>query len=366
MRFWLVAFGCVLVFSSCGSSGRTFNSYEYFPRVDYTNLETPAAPDYSNFDHWAALPFKEDPADRVPDASMKDAQATAEIDVFFVHPTTFAGGDKNEMHWNADVNDLALNEKTDESTILHQASIFNATGRVFAPRYRQAHLHSYFTTDTVSAQKAFELAYSDVEQSFLYYLEHWNNGRPFIIAAHSQGMTHAGPMIKKHIDGTPLQDQFVAAYLVGLPGPTDFYDNIPPCDSPDQISCWASWRTYAKGFLPKYHDKERNINCTNPLTWTRDTSHISYELNQGTVLSDFASINPQLFDAQIHEGVIWVGPPNTFGGFLFKMENYHIADMNIFWLNIRENALRRTNNYLAQKRKKNSRPVEDDIMVEAN
>ena len=35
-------------------------------------------------------------------------------------------------------------------------------------------------------RKATEVAYSDVRRAFLYYLEHLNQGRPFLVASHSQ------------------------------------------------------------------------------------------------------------------------------------------------------------------------------------
>jgi hypothetical protein len=47
--------------------------------------------------------------------------------------------------WNADVNDADMNQKVDESTILNQASVFNGSCRVYAPRYRQAHYHAFVT-----------------------------------------------------------------------------------------------------------------------------------------------------------------------------------------------------------------------------
>jgi len=324
-------------------------------------------PDYSKSDSWAALPFRADEADALPDPSLTDRQASAEVDVFFIHPTTFAGGAESEQNWNADICDAVLNEKTDLGSIRHQASIFNGCGKVYAPRYRQAHLHSYFSNDTSSAEAALAIAYSDVESSFQYYLDNWNKGRPFIIAGHSQGMTHAGPLIKKFIDGTDLQEQLVAAYLVGLPGRADYFDNIRPCENADETGCWMSWRTYAEGFLPAYHEEEENILCTNPLTWTRDTTEAPYEANSGTVLHDF-SIYTALFDAKIHEGVLWVGSPNTFGGFLFEMENYHIADLNIFWKNIRDNSILRSNNYLNSKRLLDIDPSEysNELSVEVD
>ena len=53
----------------------------------------------------------------------------------------------------------------------------------------------------------------DVKAAFQYYLEHYNNGRPIIIASHSQGTTHAKRLLKEFFDGTALQHQLVAAYL---------------------------------------------------------------------------------------------------------------------------------------------------------
>jgi hypothetical protein len=50
-------------------------------------------------------------------------------------------------------------------------------------RYRQAHLHNFFTKDKEKADKAFDLAYKDLKTAFEFYLQHWNNGRPIIIAS---------------------------------------------------------------------------------------------------------------------------------------------------------------------------------------
>ncbi|MEL4881666.1 DUF3089 domain-containing protein, partial [Shewanella algae] len=81
-----------------------------------------------------------------------------------------------------------------EGTILFQASIFNAAGRVFAPYYRQAHISSYYPIsqlDSIAAKASFDLAYSDIKKAFENFLQLWNEGRPIIIASHSQGTTHA-------------------------------------------------------------------------------------------------------------------------------------------------------------------------------
>ncbi len=316
------------------------------PKGAFDLSATPLAPDYSKAENWAALPDKEDPADRRPDPSWPDNQATAEIDVFFLHPTTYTG-DKGQTLWNAPVDDTELNEKTDGSSILYQASIFNGAGRVYAPRYRQAHLHAYFTKNKSTAKKAFDLAYSDVRQAFDYYLEHYNQGRPFIIASHSQGTTHAKQLIREYIDGKPLQAKFVAGYLIGIPVAKDLFENIPPCESPEETGCVCAWRSFKKGYFPEgKYTLGDSILVTNPLSWTTNSEYVPKSENEGGVLRDFERIFPNLADAQVHQGILWVTKPKFPWSFLLTRRNYHIADLNFYYVNIRKNAMQRADAYL--------------------
>jgi hypothetical protein len=57
---------------------------------------------------------------------------------------------------NPSIADPVLNAKTDYSTILYQASVFNGSCLVYAPRYRQAHIAAFFMKDTMAAKKAFD------------------------------------------------------------------------------------------------------------------------------------------------------------------------------------------------------------------
>jgi hypothetical protein len=119
---------------------------------------------------WAAHPLKNDPSDKYPGKKDTILPNNANVDVFFLHPTTFTK-QKNLYSCNGDVFDTKLNQKTDNSAILFQASAFNNHTRVFAPRYRQAHFNAYFTKDKETAQKAFDLAYQDVLLAFETYLK---------------------------------------------------------------------------------------------------------------------------------------------------------------------------------------------------
>lgn len=318
----------------------------YRPEGDYNLTNAPTAPDYSNLDFWAAHPDKSDNADRTPGNSFKDNQADAEVDVFYIYPTIYTGK-KDQDQWNAPVDNDDFNENVDKTAILNQASIFNGAGKIYAPRYRQAHIHAYFSGNRDASKKAFALAYADVKEAFEYYLEHYNNGRPFIIASHSQGTTHAGPLMTEFLDGKPLAKQLVAAYVVGIEVPSDYFEELKPCETPEETGCFCGWRTWEKGYLPRNHPKGNNYVVTNPLTWTIDSTYADISLNKGGVLYKFnKGVKKELSDAQVHDGVLWVTKPKFFGSAFIKMKNYHIADFNLFYVNIRENAILRAERFL--------------------
>ena len=291
-------------------------------------------PDYSNLNYWAAHPWKHDPADSVPKPLRKSYMPDSVVDVFFIHPTTFT--DNNDQRMNANIHDANLNAKTDYSTILFQASAFNEL-RVFAPRYRQAHLRAYYIEDTVEAIAAFDTAYADVRAAFLYYLDHFNGGRPIIIASHSQGSTHAIKLLKEFFDGTNLGNRLVAAYMIGMNIPLNSFRTLKPCTDSLQTGCFCGWRTYRQGYEPQMEALYRASYVTNPLTWTTTETYAPSSGNKGAVLRNFNKVYGHVTDAQIHEGILWVKRPHFPGSFLYRTANYHIGDINLFYLNIRSN-----------------------------
>ena len=300
-------------------------------------------PDYSSLAYWAAHPDKLDPSDSIPAPLRADFLKDSSVDVFFIHPTTLTEAGAQE--WNADLGDSALNQKTDRTTILFQASVFNEY-RVFAPRYRQAHLRAYYTQDTASARLAFDLAYSDVRAAFQYYLDHYNQGRPIIIASHSQGTTHAERLLKEFFEDKPLKGKLVAAYIIGMAIPRDSFPGLPACRDSGATGCLIGWRTYKEGFEPPFVAKEKDLSIVvNPLTWTTTDEYAPRRLNKGAILINFNKLVLGVVDAQIHDGVLWVHRPHFPGSFLYRTNNYHIGDINLFYLNIRENLRTRVRNY---------------------
>ncbi|MBG8552866.1 DUF3089 domain-containing protein [Hymenobacter guriensis] len=311
------------------------------PKQTFT-ATVPAAPDYSRPESWAALPTTRDSADAHPDhTAFRDQQATAPADVFFLHLTTLI----RPKAWNGDLADTELNRFTDRFSIRKQGSVFNAAGRIYAPRYRQAALFSFFDS-SANARNAQELAYQDVKKAFQYYLANYNQGRPIILAGHSQGSFHARRLLKEFFDNDPkLRRQLVVAYLVGFSVNPKEYQTLQPCPDSLATGCYVSWNAASWG---KEYPPYVGSAVVNPLTWTTDTAAAPASLNRGSVPYGFDRLDTAAVDAKIHNGILWVHPPKPGGYVRFLLpghaelrHSFHIVDYGMFYQSVRRNAVAR-------------------------
>ena len=89
--------------------------------------------------------------------------------------------------------------------------------------------------------------------------------------------------------------------------------------------------------------KEEPVWITNPLSWdTIPGKYVDKSLNLGTVLDNFNEAPvPNQSGAQIYKGILWADKPKFKFSFLYFFSNFHRGDINIFYMNIRENAERR-------------------------
>ena len=312
------------------------------PGHAFSDVPSPAAPDYTNPAHWAALPERDDLADTLA-VGATDLQATAAVDVFFVHPTTFVSRDA----WNQSLDDTTTNETTDQMVMQGQASAFNACCRVYAPRYRQATLASFFVEGD-SAPQALDLAYSDVVAAFRYYLATFNRGRPFVLAGHSQGSRHLDFLLAEEIAGTALAEQMVAAYPIGFE--LDGSNGIAICQTATQTGCQVTWNSVGPRAGSLFASPD-NI-CVNPLTWSTDGAHAPHEANLGAVNFDGSDAHePGAADAQCREGRLRVSEIRSDHYTLMPLgrDNFHIYDYALFYVNVRQNAQARVDAYLRER-----------------
>ena len=296
------------------------------------------APNYSNLKYWVEHPEKRDHYAILPKNYIdSNYNYNPTIDVFFVHPTLYFKGNR----WNADINDLKLNKKIGDAAIKNQASVFLGIANIYGPHYRQMHIQSYY--DLKNGLQAFEVAYLDVKNAFLYYWENFNNSNKFIIAGHSQGTNHTERLLKEIIlKNDSMRNQLIVSYLPGMPI-KQFHEDLPPCSSPNQLNCFLSWRTLAEGYFPKEWDFSDSISCVNPISWKTNNLPSQKKNHLGILFQNHKIYYPNSIETYANKGVVWMKPIKIPFARFYKMKNYHIADYNLFWLNIRDNLRYRLN-----------------------
>ena len=338
------------------------------PSVRFDPADAPPAPDYTQRGAWAARPDVDDLADVTPQGEHY-LQAAASADVFFVHPTTYY----SNASWNQPLDDDDVNELTDDAVLRNQASVFNSSAAVWAPRYRQATLGVFVTDRHEDADGAMELAYGDVEAAFDEFLaQRGDPQRPFILASHSQGSYHAYRLLATRIDGdAALRERLVAAYLIGVALPDDVFtralEHVGVCRSAGETGCVITYnsltedadteRLFGRSYVHYpggYESNEgKTLTCVNPLTWATDEQRADASLNLGGVRflddDDHPAPDPALTGATCAGGLLEVDEVSDkdYTRALGITGNYHIVDYSLFYMNLRRNAEERTQALLA-------------------
>lgn len=169
-----------------------------------------------------------------------------------------------------------------------------------------------------------------------------------MIASHSQGTWHARRLLKELVaSDTSLLKRMVAAYIIGGATPKNDFSVLVPCDSASQTGCFVCWNSMQWGKTDRYQ-KERIRECVNPISWKRDGKKTELTQSKGGSPYKLPGINREHVCAQCVEGELWVTKPRK-GFYLKNVSNYHNADYNLFWLDIRENVDLRVKTYLAGK-----------------
>lgn len=335
------------------------------PSRSFEVMPQPSAPDYSRPEAWLALPGRDGRERSTPQGLVAINEAEAPADVFFIHPTTTKAGSVWNARWDTDDVAAPLNPAVQ----LNQISAFNACCRLYAPRYRQA------TLGGLGNDAAVDLAYADIAAAFRVFIAAHSDGRPFIIASHSQGTLHAVRLMQEEILPTPLKGRLVAAYLIGGYVPANFGElGLPVCDSAEQTGCVLSWNAAKIGSLTArlvIRDKtywwrgERRTEhqapavCVNPLTWRAGEAAVATpaDRNPGSLpfpsppwpegATTLPALTPGLTGARCHHGMLEVALPSSAGpgytGLLTRLlGSYHLNDFGLFYSAVRENAVART------------------------
>jgi len=337
--FYLLVNGCSVIKNY---SLKSFISPKY-KSVDFSYDSLPKKPDYSNNESWAVLPstYPEQLFKFVGNYESKNAV------VFYIYPTLLL--DPNDVSWNADIFDQSIRKDIMDKAVKYQASAWLKAGELYVPFYRQAHIRIFDDLHYEQGKEAGEIAYLDLKEAFEYFLNNFKNDRPIIIAAHSQGTIHAKRLLQEYFDGSDLQNDLIAAYLIGAQIKVDDFKVLKPMTSNNETGGYVSWNTYKKNKYPKKYDYWFKGGVTsNPITWDKKLE-TDYKEHLGLLYID-NKFYPNSVKVSVKDGLLWTSIPKVPNRLLLSfIKNYHYADINLFWLDIQKNAVDRVKEWFEKK-----------------
>lgn len=365
-KWFLYAIAAIAFLVGIGGAGLVIYRLEIMlslltPEQSFEETRLVAAPDFNQIASWSIHPEGRYPTVMEAD----DPNLAQQIDVFFIHPTTLLSAE----YWNdpLDFEDSATFLETIIEPYL--PSVFAPYSKIYAPRYRQATLTAFRVKDD-NGVKALNTATADVLTAFDAYMANWNKGKPFILAGHSQGGYHGMKLLLERIEGTPLADQMVNAWLIGWPISTvnDLpYMQTPACQNEGDTGCLITWNAIMQGgdirgwFDPIQHWRGLNGTgsitekplCHNPLSFNRDDEFVPASKHKGSVAM-VPAIDIKLIDLGIgaacsESGGLFVNSfeHGAFNSFLLPDKSLHLYDYALFYANMQENAKKRTLAFLA-------------------
>ena len=133
-------------------------------------------------------------------------------DVFYVYPTVSTiSFVENDSSWFADITIPEVREEANGNQRFNK--MLYGEYNFYAPYYRQMIFEAYQQPESMLNQIV-ETPAQDITDAFQYYMEHFNQGRPFFLMGHSQGSQVLIELLKKGMTAEQRQ-LMVAAYCIG-------------------------------------------------------------------------------------------------------------------------------------------------------
>ena len=300
---------------------------------------TDKAPDYSLASSWFRIP-----------------EIVKDIDTFFVYPTEYMAANEGDPDYAPLDNAEMLEGVKTNYPIL--ASVYEDSTNVFMPYYRQAGMMFAAAEAKKSGDPRTAFAtvpYADITSALDYYFEHYNNGRPFIIAGHSQGSGIVSLVLKDYFKEHPdYYERMVAAYVIGFSITKEYLAENPHlkfATGESDTGVIISWNTEG----PKNVEQNAanvvllpNAISINPLNWKLDETYAPASENLGSrVLNEKTGeyeIKDVGADAKVvldRGSVLTNADTEPVGGDTFGPQSYHNGDYALFFNNIKDNVAKR-------------------------
>ena len=300
------------------------------------------ATDYSKSQHWLSLP---------PSVEKK-------VDIFYLYPTVFQKNDENESNiCNIDNYSML---KYSKLARVFQASAFETVGNIYAPYYRQADAAYTLSLPLPEQEKVIRgIPTSDAVAAFDYYIKNYNEGRPFILAGHSQGSNVLLYLLSEYMKENPeVYNRMIAAYVIGYSVTPEYLANNPHlkfAEGPNDTGVIVSYNTEATKIEGQNPVILSGALAINPISWSRGEELATAEESLGSIEMDKNGEMLTLTkyaDAQVDldRGVVICSTVDVEtlspGNKVFPKGVYHHYDYLFYYYNIRENAANRTEKFL--------------------
>ena len=291
--------------------------------------------DYADASNWLNVPVKID----------KD------VDVFFIYPTCYMPANVTDPAL-CDIDNAGMREGAQRMFRI-QASVFAESCNIFMPYYRQFSVPELAALGDDGVEEAFRYSASqDPTRALDYYFEHWNEGRPFIIAGHSQGSAIALMLLEDYFREHPDRyERMIAAYPIGYgvtPRDLQRFPHLKFAEGATDTGVIISWNT--EGPQNNGHDNvvvKKNELCINPLNWRLDDTYAPITENLGSFNNNTEQLVPAMADARLNvsRGVVIVTTEQAANEAaidasmqqFFGPQCYHGWDYGLFYMNLRQN-----------------------------
>jgi len=116
--------------------------------------------------------------------------------------------------------------------------------------------------------------------------------------------------------------------------------------NPREIGGFVSWNTFKKNYYPKkYEEWFKGTEVSNPIDW--DNTNDSERPDHKGFLFTNDKIYKQALEVYVKDGILWISTPHfPYRLLVLAKKRYHAGDINLFWEDIRENAVLRVESYL--------------------
>ena len=303
--------------------------------------------DYANTENWYVFGRTNNLESFVPRKFHHLIEHPKKAAVFYVHPATYWGA-----KWTVDEKTISQ-DVVKKLLLINQASAFAACCDIFAPKYRQAHIYSFFDPSRNESFKSMQIAYSDVVSAFTVFLSNIGE-RPFYLVGHSAGSEYLRRLIKEKEKEKNFQNNLIAAYLVGFNINTNEFEYIPVCKTFEDVNCYLGWNSTMENTNPMFSGK--SLACTNPLSWESDEKTVALTNSKGampftswvysnlTAEKDRKILTLEGFVKCHNNNLFILG--NKLKDFPQRTMNLHSYDYGLFYGDILVNSLERLNNFV--------------------